>query len=254
MYELLHEILKDQKTDVVFKCFGIYHIIYMILTFIAIAFMVFILKNKAKDTKQKVITTLINIAFGLYILDFFLMPIAYKEIDIEKLPFHICTLSCVMCFLTRHTKRFSKFAHQFAVLGLIGNLIYVIYPAGVGWYMIHPLSYRVIQTLLFHAVMTSYGVVTLCFDEVSLEYKKSYKELIIIVIMTLWAILGNFIYNGKIEGYNHFFNWFFVIQDPFYILPSEISKFIMPIVMIIVIYFAVMIVYLVFNVIKKIKK
>ena len=54
MYELLHEILKDQKTDVVFKCFGIYHIIYMILTFIAIAFMVFILKNKAKNTYRNI--------------------------------------------------------------------------------------------------------------------------------------------------------------------------------------------------------
>ena len=35
-------------------------------------------------------------------------------------------------------------------------------------------------------------------------------------------------YNGTSEGYDHFFNWFFVIRDPFYILPEPVAHWLMP--------------------------
>ena len=65
--------------------------------------------NKKQSTKVKAINLVISLVFGLYILDFFLMPFAYGEIDLEKLPFHICTTMCVLSYLSRHTKFFSKF-------------------------------------------------------------------------------------------------------------------------------------------------
>ena len=46
--------------------------------------------------------------------------------------------------------------------------------------------------------------------------------------MTAWALVGNYAYNGTTEKYNHFFNWFFVVRDPFYIIPESIAPFIMP--------------------------
>ena len=90
MYDILRKILQDHKGDVIFKCFGIWHFLIMIIIFSGIALTVLLLKNKSKETKQKFIKSTINIAFGLYILDFFLMPFAYGTIDVEKLPFHIC--------------------------------------------------------------------------------------------------------------------------------------------------------------------
>lgn len=250
MYDILREILQDHKGDVIFKCFGIWHIIIMVIIFIGIALTILLLKNKSKETKQKTIKTTINIAFTLYMLDFFLMPFAYGEIDIEKLPFHICTVTCVLCFLSRHNKFFAKYTQQFALLGLVGNLIYVIYPAGVGWYQIAPYSYRVIQTLMYHGVMTLYGILTLIFDDVKLDIKKSYKELIVIICLVLWAMIGNYMYNSEAR----FYNWFFVVQDPFYILPANIAPFIMPFVITLTIYTAVIIVYLINYIIKKIPK
>lgn len=247
MYELFADLLKDHKGEVIFNCFGIWHILFMLLIFIGIISTVLLLKNKTQCTKEKAINITINMVFGLYILDFFLMPLAYGSVDVEKLPFHICTVSCVLCFLSRHNKFFEKYKIQFALLGLIGNIIYVIYPAGVGWYQIAPYSYRVIQTLLYHGLMTLYGILTLAYDDVKLDWKKSYKELIVIVLMTLWAMIGNFIYNSEARIYN----WFFVIQDPFYILPSDIAPFIMPFVMIFVIFFANILVYLSYFGIKK---
>lgn len=250
MYELLRNLLKDHKGSVIFNCFGIWHILFMILIFGGIIATILLLKNKDQKVRDKTIITVINIVFGLYILDFFLMPLAYGSIDIEKLPFHICTVSCVLCFLSRHNKFLNKFKLQFALLGLIGNIIYVIYPAGVGWYQVAPYSYRVIQTLLFHGLMTLYGILTLVYDDVKLEWKKLYKELIVIVLMTLWALLGNAIYNNDVVVYN----WFFVVQDPFDMLPQDIALYIMPFVMIIVIFFVNILIYLSYYGVKRILK
>ena len=122
----------------------------------------------------------------------------------------------------------------------MASFIYVIYPAGVGWYSVAPYSYRVIQTLLYHGVMTGYGILTLAYDDAKLEWRKCYKELIVIVGITLWALLGNALYNSDARV----FNWFFVVRDPFYIIPADIAPVIMPFVMIFTIFLADVLVYL----------
>ena len=254
MYEILRRIFADQKGGAVFTCFGLWHILYMCLIMTGILVAVLLLWHRSDENKQRSQTTTINLAFGLYILDFFLMPFAYGAIDLEKLPFHICTAMCVLSFISTHHRKLRKYRFRFAMLGLVSNLIYVIYPAGVGWYQIHPLSYRTVQTLLFHGLMSAYGVFTLAFRKEQLRWKDSAKELVVIVMMTLWAILGNTLYNGTSEEYDHFFNWFFVVRDPFYILPASVAPYLMPFVMIIVIYTADLLVYAVYQTIQKLSK
>ena len=68
------------------------------------------------DAKQKVLKVLIYVAFGLYIADFFMMPLSQNEINIEKLPFHACTSMCVMCFLSYHNSFLNKYRTSFAML------------------------------------------------------------------------------------------------------------------------------------------
>ena len=86
MFELLSNLLKDHKGGFIVNCFGIWHILFMIIIFGSIITITLLLKNKDKTIQKKAINTTINIVFGLYILDFFLMPLAYGSIDIEKLP------------------------------------------------------------------------------------------------------------------------------------------------------------------------
>ncbi len=45
-------------------------------------------KKKYNETREKTVRFFIDLAFALYIADLFLMPVAYGEIDIKKLPFH----------------------------------------------------------------------------------------------------------------------------------------------------------------------
>ncbi|MBR4410339.1 MAG: YwaF family protein [Firmicutes bacterium] len=225
MYGLLSEILSDKKDGAVFSCFGIWHLACLFVVMVVLTAVVFHVKKYGAEERQKLNSYFINCAFGLYIADFFLMPFAYGEIDIEKLPFHACTAMCVMCFLSGHNGFLGKFRLQFAMLGLVSNLVDLIYPAGLMWYQVHPLSYRVIQTLLFHGLMTGYGLLVLLVEDNKREWKK---DLAVITTMTAWALLGNTLYNGYAWGKTHFFNWFFVVWDPFYILPEQISPIIMP--------------------------
>ena len=254
MYALVHEIFADRKGGAVFACFGTWHILYMAAIFGGIWLTVVMLRHKNEKSRQRTVNAALYLAFGLYMADIFLMPLAYGYIDIEKLPFHMCTLMCLLSFLSSRGVVFSKYRKQFALLGLVSNLIYVIYPAGVGWYQIHPLSYRVLQTLLFHGAMTAYGIFTLALGQDKLTFKSSLQEIPVIIGTTLWAILGNTLYNGMAGEYDHMFNWFFVVRDPFYILPAEIAPYIMPFVMVLVIYFGDILVYSGYHILKKFGK
>ena len=248
MHQILQALLSDRKGGPVFTCFGPYHLIYLALIFGVILAVIFLLKNRSVAAKNRATTAALCTAAGLYAADFFLMPFAYGGIDIEKLPFHACTATCVLCVLARHNRFLGRFKDQFLLLGLLTNLIYVIYPAGVGWYLVHPLSYRVWQTLLYHGAMTAFGLFSLCFGEVKLEWRKCPRDLVFLCIMTVWALLGNTLYNG-LDG--RFFNWFFVVRDPFYILPEGIAPFVMPAVMVAVMFTGEVLIRLVCTAVKR---
>ena len=253
MYSFLHNLLSDKKGGQIFTLFSGWHFFYIGITMAVIVAVLLLYKNKDPKAKERGVFVFICAAFGLYIADFFLMPLAYNEIDIEKLPFHACTAMCVMCFLSYHIPALKKYQTSFAMLGFISNLVYLIYPAGVMWHAVHPLSYRVIQTLIFHSVMTVYGFLALVYEREKINTIKCYRGLIVIIGMTLWAMLGNYIYNGESEGYSHFFNWFFVVRDPFYRFPETIAPFVMPFLNIVLFFTVEMIIYLILFVSKKAK-
>ena len=228
MYSFLHELLSDKKGGEIFVLFGFWHFLYIFLTIFVVIAVMLGMRNKHNDIRRKTAKVFVNIAFGMYILDFFLMPLAYGEIDIEKLPFHCCTAMCVMSFLSCYIPRLEKYRTSFALLGFISNFVYLIYPAGVMWKAVHPLSYRVIQTLLFHAVMAMYGFLSIVYTSEKYSVKLALRDLSVIALMILWALAGNYAYNGNTEGYSHFFNWFFVVRDPFNLFPELIAPYIMP--------------------------
>ncbi len=228
MYAYISELLSDKKGSYIFSCLGLWHFCYIFVLIAIITATIFYVKKNGKNAQQKMIAFFINGAFSLYIADFFLMPFAYGKIDIEKLPFHICTAMCVMCFWSRHNAFLQRFRQQFALLGFISNLIYFVYPAGLMWYQVHPLSYRVLQTLLFHGFMAIYGLLVLIFEDIKFDRITRRKDFAVIVAMTLWALFGNALYTGESWGQSNNFNWFFVTQDPFYLFPEHIARYIMP--------------------------
>ncbi|MBR5798947.1 MAG: YwaF family protein [Lachnospiraceae bacterium] len=252
MYAFISELLSDKKSGTVFSCFGLWHLCYLLVAIAVVVITIAYLKNKDKEQKEKVSARFINLAFGLYIADIFLMPFAYGEVDVEKLPFHACTAMCVMCFWSRHNAFLGRYKRQFALLGFVSNLVYLIYPAGLMWYQVHPLSYRVIQTLLFHGLMTVYGLLVLLFGGEEFDRKCCYRDLAVIVCMTLWALIGNALYSGQAWGHTNDFNWFFVMRDPFYIIPANIAPYIMPLINIILFFAVELLVNAIFSKIRRV--
>jgi len=251
MYSILSELLEDKKDGAVFTCFGLTHWIFIFLVLGAIALSVVLLREKGQDTRDRVARCFGNAAFFLYVADFFLMPFAYGEIDIDKLPFHACTGMCVMCFLSNHNRFLSKYRLNFALLGLMANLCYLAYPAGVMWYEIGPLSYRVLQTMTFHSCMAVYGILTVTYHYREMTLKSSFRNLPVLLLMTAWAFLGNTLYSGERGDYSHDFNWFFIKQDPFYLLPADIAPYLAPVLNYIAFFAMELLVYLICHTVAK---
>jgi len=228
MYSFWHQICEDKKGGEVFTCFGLWHFFYIGIAVALGVFMLLYLRDKSAEVRGKAIYKLILTAFGLYMADFFIMPLAYGEIYIDKLPFHVCTCMCTVCFLSRHNFRLAKYRTYFALLGFVSNLVFMLYPAGVMWNAVHPLSYRAWQTLLFHGVMAVYGLLVLLYENEAKVHTLRH-VLAVTVGMAVWALIGSYSYTGTADGYNYFFNWFYVVQDPFNIFPAEIAPYLMPV-------------------------
>ena len=230
MYPILHKLLADRTGGRIFRCFGPWHFFWIALTAAAWVLLYRALSKGNAAVRARWLDRLTALAFGLYILDFFLMPLAYGEIDIEKLPFHACTAMGVLCFWSGRSPRLGRFRASFALLGFVSNVVYLLYPAGVMWHAVHPVSYRVIQTLGFHGLMSVACLLSLVFGSLG-NWRQ---HLSVTAAMTAWAMLGNGVYNSETRVYN----WFFVVRDPFGILPAAVSPLVMP-VLNIVLFFSV---------------
>ena len=115
------------------------------------------------------------------------------------------------------------------------------------WYSIEPSSYRAVQTLTFHSVMVVHTFLTLFYERDKMEIKKIHRDFSVIVCMTVWAMIGSHAYTATTEGYSYYFNWFFVLRDPFYMIPENISIYIMPLLNIFLFFFVEFIFHLIFK-------
>ena len=257
MNEIFRYLLGDRATGTFsFGPFTLCHIIYLVLTAVIISLTIYLYRNKSQEAKQKLVERTITIAFSLYMLDLFLMPLAYGHIDIYKLPFHICTAMSIMCMLSRFNKRFAKFNTAFTIMGLVGALMYITYPAGVtdgNGNFFDGYCYRIVQTVIYHGLMIAYGVFSIAFKEIKLDLKwKSLKfDLIGIASLAVIAFIANHVYTTSNEirvcdctpdcmevivtqGIEY--NWFFVKHDALYIIPDDIDIYFTPFAMVAVIF------------------
>ena len=164
MYEFMNKLLSDKDNGVfVFKAFSLCHLLYLAIIIAGIALTIYLYKNKSQEQKNKLVDFTVILALCLYIADFFLMPFSERAIDIDKLPFHLCTSMSIMCVLSRHTKVFAKYKTSFSIMGLIGAVMYLSYPAGVA--EADGYSYRIVQTVIYHGLMLAQGVFAIAFKD-----------------------------------------------------------------------------------------
>ena len=213
MRALFFKILSDNPTgcSAIIESFNIWHILYLIVMFGATIGGAFLLKNKSMEKKNKVLRILAIALTVSYITDFFVHDFVYSDdgitgagLNMDKLPFHICTVLCPIIAFTQFNKRCQKFFEPVAALAIVAPLMYITYPSsGVGG---EPWCYRTVQTMFFHGVEFAWGFLAVATGRTALRWKNIWKSAVALAGITLWAKLGNILLE---------YNWFFLREDPF---------------------------------------
>ncbi len=222
---------------IVISSFSIWHFLYLILIFGLTFGGVFLLKNKNMETKNKVLSIL-AVALALsYLSDWFVHDFVYSTdgitgagMNMDKLPFHLCTVLCPIILLVQFNKSCARFIEPIAALAIVAPLMYLTYPStGVGG---EPWCYRTVQTLFFHGVEFAWGILTVATGKTKFVWKNIWKSAVVLSLVAVWAKLGNIIFAD--------YNWFFLESDPFGI---GVTPYALPFIMVATIFAMVAIIY-----------
>ena len=170
-----------------------------------------------------------------YLSDFFVHDFVYGEMNMDKLPFHICTVLCPLVAIAQFNRNGKKIQEPIAILAIIAPMMYLCYPASIGDG--EPWCYQAVQTMFYHGVLMAWGILTVSLGIVTPKFHNSWKCCAFLVGITLWAKLGNVLLEH---------NWFFLEEDAFYIGLVEqgiIPKWVLMIVNPIVFFLVVLAIY-----------
>lgn len=234
MYDFFKTILSDDFGGPEITLFSIWHILYIVVIVGLTIAAAFILRNKSERTKKIVVNTLLIAVLVAQFLDLFAMPFSDGYINIDKLPFHICTSISIIAGFAYFNQHFAWLKTPAIVLSIVAPLMYITYP-GSALGGVAAFCYRVVQTFFFHGALFAFGVLAIATKQVSIDIKKIWKELLLIIGIACWAGLGNAIYCSPA----HHYDWFFLTGSTFPFVPT----WLMPFVVVICVYAMVAIIY-----------
>jgi uncharacterized membrane protein YwaF len=215
--------------------FSIPHFVYMFLIFGGIFLAWKLLHKKSPEKKEQALRFLAYALALSYFSDFFVHDFVYGEMNMDKLPFHVCTVLCPLMLVAQFNRNGHKIIEPVTVLAVLGPMMYLCYPASIGDG--EPWCYQAVQTMFFHGVLLAWGVLNLALGKVRLNWKNCWKCAVVLVGITLWAKLGNVLLEH---------NWFFLNEDALYIglvSGGVIPKWSLMIINPIVFFLAVLLVY-----------
>ena len=215
MKEFFAWLFSENTSNLKITLYNGWHIFYLLLTFGIAILMTILFKNKSQSTKEKVCRIFAYITIGLYVADFFIMPLSdsYDGISTYKLPFNICTIMAVMVPFVQFNKKLDKIKTPVVALSITSSLMWMVYP-GTALGGQPPFSYVIFQTFMYHGILFAWGFINLSLGEVTFEIKKIWKEFVGILMILVWAWFGNSIYGD--------WNWFFIQESIFPFLPDQI--------------------------------
>lgn len=237
MRELFFRLFEQSHfgTGIQITPFSPAHIIYMILIFGGTFVGYLVLRRKDARGKEKALRFLAYALIFSYLSDFFVHDFVYGGMNMDKLPFHICTVLCPLVGVVQFNRNGSRLAEPVAVLATLSTMMYLCYPASVGTG--EPWCYQAVQTMFFHGVLMAWGVLTMALGAVKPDIRKIWKSGVLLILITFWAKFGNILLEH---------NWFFLEEDAFYLGLVEngvIPKWLLMIINPIVFFLAVLAVY-----------
>lgn len=224
--------------------YDVWHFLYLFIVFGGSVFLALLFKSKSDSAKEKVIRVMAYLTVGLYLADFFIMPLSdsYSGISAYKLPFNICTIMAVMVPFVQFNPRFARIKAPVVTLSIASTVMWMCYP-GTALGGQPPFSYIIFQTFMYHGFLFSWGFLNLALGKVQLDIKKIWKEFCGILMILVWADFGNTVYDAD-------YNWFFIETSIFPFLTDEI----MPLMVVLSVFGVCLVVYGVYYLVKKLLK
>lgn len=217
MQKFVFWLFSQNNSTLSMDLFDVWHFTYLFLIFGTALLLTFLLRNKTEEAKLRAIRIFAILTIGLYIADFFIMPLSDSyghQISQDKLPFHVCTLMGVLIPFVQFNRKLERFKDVIVCMAIASSLMWMVYP-GSALGGRPPFSYTIFQTFMFHGCLFTWGFLNLSLGQVQLSLKKLWKELVLTLIILVWAALGNTIY--PLDQ-----NWFFINYSIFPFLSDEI--------------------------------
>ena len=215
MKEFFAWLFSQNNSNLKIGLFDGWHFLYLFIIFggtVALS----ILGCKRPQRKQKLLEMMAYLTIGLYVIDFFIMPLSdsYNGISAYKLPFNICTIMAVLVPFVQFNPRFQKIRMPVVTLSIASSLMWMCYPGTALGGQPH-FSYVIFQTFMYHGFLFCLGVLNLAYGVEVPDIRKIWKEFVGILMILVWAAFGNAVYDS---GYN----WFFIQTSIFPFLSDEI--------------------------------
>ncbi len=214
MKEWVSWLLSQNNSSLTIGLFDVWHFLYLFVIFGGSVLLAVLYKDKSAESKEKLMRLFAYITIGLYVADFFLMPLSdsYDRISIDKLPFHVCTLMGVMAPFVQFNPRFAPVRSAVVTLSVASSLMWMCYPgSALGGQP--PFSYIIFQTFMYHGVLFCWGFLNLALGAVTLRWREIWKEFVGVMIILAWSGIGNTLYDDQ--------NWFFTNWSIFPFLTDE---------------------------------
>ena len=236
MQEFFAKLFSQNNSSLSIGLFDIWHFMYLFIIIGGSVGLAFLYKNKSKTKREKLVRLFAYLAIGMYIADFFIMPLSdsYNGISAYKLPFNICTIMAVLVPFVQFNPKFSKLKTVIVTLSIASSLMWMCYP-GTALGGQPPFCYIIFQTFMYHGLLFAWGFLNLALDLVRLDWRKLWKEFLFILAILVWAAFGNAVYPGE-------YNWFFIEKSIFPFLTDSI----MPLMVVACVFGTVFVVYCAF--------
>ena len=215
MKEWVAWLLSQNNSSLSIGLFDVWHFLYLFVILGGSVLLAVLYKDKTAEAKEKLMRLFAYLTIGMYIADFFLMPLSdsYSGISQDKLPFHICTLMGVMAPFVQFNRRFAPIKTAVVTLAVSSSLMWMCYPgSALGGQP--PFSYIIFQTFMYHGLLFCWGFLNMALGAVTLRWKECWKEFAVVMFILVWSALGNTIYDNQ--------NWFFTKTSIFPFLTDEV--------------------------------
>ena len=120
-----------------------------------------------------------------YIIDI-IYPIVTGRVNFNRLTFTIGTVLCPFIIITRYIKPFDKIKPTVSLIAIVAIFTYSLYYVRPDSFL-NITAQKVFEIYVYYSLVFIYGVLSITTEEVELNVKKCYNELIALSLIELFA-------------------------------------------------------------------